>query len=85
MTANEAERPKNDQIQRIPNSALAAADNVIVIDSSDSEDALDAMITDDMKLQQCNDNDNNNTMGEILVTVRTESSKIDEPSDTINN
>lgn len=74
---DEAKRPENNEIQR--NQNLALATDVIVIDSSDSEDELDAMITDDMKVQKRNSNDNNNTMGEILVSVRT------EPSNTFEN
>lgn len=43
-------------------------DDVIIIDSSDSDNEIEAMITDDMKLAKSN---NNNMMGEILFSVQT--------------
>lgn len=72
IATDAAKRPDSNQAQQNPISLLA--NDVIVIDSSDTEDELDAMITDDMKLHKSKIN-NNSIAGEILVSVRTEPSK----------
>lgn len=72
IATSETTRPRNDQPKPRPN----AANEVIVIDSSDSEDELAAMITDDMKSQKANQN--NNTTGEILISVQTKPIRTDE-------
>lgn len=72
IATDAAKRPYSNQTQQNPISLLA--NDVIVIDSSDTEDELDSMIADDMKLHKSKIN-NNSIAGEILVSVRTEPSK----------
>lgn len=69
-------RSKHDQPEPKSQPKAALVDEVIVIDSSDSEDEHEAMITDDVKSQKAKQT--NNTMGEILISVQTESSKAHE-------